>query len=208
MAVFVGALNESPFSANDVVTLMHESFEERLQQGLNFTCSTMTTEQFESRTKGSCVLVAWNSENDELLGTATVTLRKDKKGVVYGYHEFLAISPNAKRLGIGTRLLEERIIIIINAGGKYVMSDTAVGAESSVKWHLKNGFSIIGLRSFPSTNYYSYLFRRQLVPSLKWDSRFYTRMRFILSSIVVRSVFKEDGRYTFLGNILKVVFRR
>lgn len=209
MDIIIKPVNESPFTLGDVVDLMHRSFEERMNQGLHFTCSSLTVEQFQLRTKNSIVLVAWNSATNVLLGTATVTLRKDKRGVTYGYHEYLAISPNAKRLGIGTKLLEERIIIIIiNAGGEYVMSDTAVGAESSVRWHLKNGFKIIALRSFPSTNYYSYIFRRQLVPSKLWDSCLYTSLRFRLSSIIVKSLYNENGSNTKLGNLVYRILKK
>lgn len=208
MDIVITSIDVSPFSNEDVVNLLHESFQERLGQGLEFTCSTMTVDSFKNRTKNGTILVAWDSDINDLLGTATVTLRTDSKGIVYGYHENLAIRPKAKRLGIGTKLLEEHIIIVINAGGQYVLSDTAVGAESSVRWHLKNGFKIIALRSFPSTNYFSYIFRRQLTPSKLWDSKLYTSFRYHLSSIIIRMLYKEDGTNTCLGRWVSRLLKR
>lgn len=160
MDLMITSIGDSPFSYSEVVDLIHSSFEERLNQGLHFTCSTITIDQFIEKTKKGIVLVAWDSDSSSLLGSSTVSIRKDKKGVLYGYHEYLAISPKAKRLGVGTKLLESHTHNLINTCAQYVLSDTAVGADSSVKWHVKNGFRIIGLRSFPSTNYYSFKFRK------------------------------------------------
>ena len=207
MGIIIKPLFKSPFSYDEVVNLLHESFKERLDQGLDFTCSTMSVESFKRRTKDSTVLVAWDKDTNQLLGTITVTLKADSKGYVYGYSENLAIISSAKRLGIGTKLLEELIIIVVNAGGRYILSDTAVEAESSVRWHLKNGFKIIALRSFSSTNYYSYIFRRQLAPSKVWNSKFYSFMRYSLSSFIIKKLYKVDGNYTRLGQLVFGFFR-
>lgn len=195
--VIIDRLDSSPFSCDDVVQLMHRSFEEHIKEGLFFTCSSLTVSQFVDNTRKGLVLVAWDTTDiTSLLGTATVTLKRDKHNVVYGYHEYLAINPSAKRLGIGTRLLKACISIISKAGGEYVMSDTAVGANSSVKWHKKNGFKIVGLESFASTKYYSYLFRKQLIPSKKWDNSLYCYLTFVKSAIKTRLKKKADGNFT------------
>ena len=207
MDIKVSPLDESSYTYDDVIALMHASFEERLKQGLRFTCSAMTVSEFRKRTKNGIVFVAWNAENHELQGTATVTLCKNKKGVVYGYNEYLAISPSAKRHGIGTKLLDARIDCILKAGGKYVMSDTALGAESSINWHLKNGFKKVSLRSFGSTNYYSIIFRKQLAPSLLWNSIIYTSFRFWVTSIMIKSIYKKDGSMTCFGKLTKFIRR-
>lgn len=206
MNLIITSIEDSPFSYSEVVDLIHSSFEERLNQGLHFTCSTITTDQFKQKTEKGIVLVAWDNETSSLLGTSTVSIRKDTRGNLYGYHEYLAISPKAKRLGVGTKLLESHTYNLINRCGQYVLSDTAVGADSSVKWHVKNGFRIIGLRSFPSTNYYSYIFRKQLTPSVLWDSKYFTSVRTFISSILVKSLYNEDGSYTLLGEMtLRVI---
>lgn len=207
-SIVVSRLETSSFTVDDIIELMHASFVEHLDEGLHFTCSTMTAEQFSQRTANSIVFVAYREGEHELIGTATVTLRRDSGGVIYGYNEYNAVSPNAKRLGIGSRLLRESVCVVKAEGGQYIMSDTAVGAHSSVAYHLKNGFRKVGLRSYPSTNYYSYLFRMQLAPSWKWNSKIYTSARFLLSSVIVRLVFKADGTETNIGKILKSVMKR
>ena len=206
MEIEISLLHESAFSYEDVVNLMHESFEERLHQGLHFTCSSMTVSQYKERTKKGIVLIA--RKENKLVGTVTLSLCKDSNNIIYGYHEYLAVHPSAKYLGIGTKLQKECVRLIVQAGGQYEISDTAVGANSSVKWHLKNGFRKVALRSYPSTNYYSYVFRKQLIPSWKWNSNLYCSTTLFISSMVVKAVYKEDGSYTIIGKLVMKIMKR
>ena len=82
------------------------------------------------------------------------------------------------------------------------MSTTAVGAESSVKIHLKQGYKIIGLGSFPTTNYYSYIFRLYLQPSI-WQNSSFCKIRYAISYLKTHLTKKENGSFTLLGSILK-----
>ena len=195
---------EANVSYEQIVELMHDSFQERLGQGLHFTCSAMTVDEYKEKTKGGTIVVAIDTETKELLGTAMVRIHEDADGIKYGYHEYLAVSPKAKRLGVGTLLLEKRIIIIIiNAGGQYVMSDTACGAQSSVNWHLKNGFLIYELKSYKSTNYFSYVFVKPLNNSVRKFSRNRVRLHYCMSFIMTKTFCKEDGSYTTFGKLVR-----
>ena len=60
MSINISTISEAPFSYDDVVELIHSSFEERLKQGLFFTCSSMTVDQFMNKTENSSVFVAWD----------------------------------------------------------------------------------------------------------------------------------------------------
>ena len=203
--VVISRIEQSPFTIDDVIELMHDSFEERLDEGLNFTCSTMTVSQFLQKTKNSIVFVAWHKEKQQLLGTATITIHCDAQNITYGYNEYNAVSPKVKRLGIGTKLLKECVCVVQSNGGQYIMSDTAVEAYSSVGFHLKNGFKITGLESYQSTNYYSYIFRMQLKSPSKWNSNVYVKFRYLWSAFICKSIKKSNGQYTCLGRILKRV---
>lgn len=163
----------------------------------------MSEDEFRAETKKGVVFVSFDTDTETLLGTMTVHIRRDKKGVAYGYAEFLAISPEAKRLGIGTGLLQELVSFTMNAGGQYVLSDTAIGANSSVQWHLKNGFKIIGIQSFPNTNYYSYVFRKQLSSSGLWNTDWYPALVYWASYVKIKSIKKEDGSFRLLGGFFK-----
>ena len=104
MEVVINLLSETNVSYQQLTDLLHAAFEERLEQGLSFTCSTMSAEQFEAKMKDGYVFVALNKETNELLGTVTIHVGTDKSGNVFGYHEYLAVSPKVKHLGVGTKL--------------------------------------------------------------------------------------------------------
>lgn len=206
MNIVVKKLDETSITYEQIADLMHESFEERLQQGLKFTCSFMSVEQYKKKTADGVVFVAIDEDTQELMGTAVVHVKK-ADGVIYGYNELAAICSKAKRCGIGSMLLNARVELVKNAGGEYILSDTAVGAQSSIKYHLKNGFKIIGLTSFSSTNYYSYLFRKQLAPSKLWNNNLFCKLVFIKSYIYTKLISKEDGSKTWLRSIYHKLFR-
>ena len=202
MGIEIRKLQETNYSHKDVVELLHEAFQERLEQGLQYTCSTMTEEQFRDKTADGTVYVAVDDETG-LCGTATLTIRTDKYGVKYGYYEYNGIRSDMKGKGIGTMLY----IYLEREGRKneceYLLSDTSTQATSAVKYHLKNGFKIIGLESYRSTNYWSYVFRRQLVPSKKWDSPLYCKWQYWKSWIFIRVTRDINGNDTRIGRLYK-----
>lgn len=181
-------------SWEELTQLFHEAFQERLDQGLHFTCSYFTPEDLERRSANNVVLVAIDKDKVALAGAAFVEIKHDDNGT-WGYLSNMAIKPNYKRCGIGSKLEEQRIAIAKANGCSYVISDTAVGATSSVKWHLKNGFRKYELFSFKSTNYYSYIFRKQLVPDSKWSNPIYCKLHFWKNAIQCRIYKLENGEY-------------
>ena len=191
---------DESISWEELVDLFHEAFQERLDQGLNFTCSFFTPEDLERRSAGNVVLVAIDKDNNFLAGTAFVKIVKDNKGP-WAYLSNMAINSNYKRCGIGSKLEERRIEIARTNGCKYVISDTAAGATSSVKWHKKNGFYPFSLRSFGSTNYYSIIFRKQLKHHWLWSNPNCCAMHFALSSVINKLYRNSDGSLTRLGKI-------
>ena len=146
MSIVIQKLQETSYDYKDVVDLLHEAFQERLAQGLKYTCSTMTEEQFRNRTANGIVYVAIDDETG-LCGTATLTIKTDKNGVKYGYYEYNGIRSDMKGKGIGTMLYIYIERESVKNGCEYLISDTSTQATSAVKYHLKNGFKIIGLES-------------------------------------------------------------
>ena len=187
MKLIIKQLPESGVSYGQLTDLIHEAFEERLQQGLNFTCSRMSAADFEDRMKDGVVFVALDEESGELLGTATVHVKTDRKGRKYGYLEYLAISPKAKHCGVGSELARSWKEYLRKEGAPYVKSDTACRAESSVKWHLKNGFQIYAVKAYASTDYLSYIFIMYLDEAAKKSPTsvrlhyLYSKLRYFLS---------------------------
>jgi len=203
MNIVVKKREETGVSYKQIVDLMHEAFEERIQQGLNFSCSFITEEEFKRKTKNAVILVAIDEDAEEFVGFAVITVVTRRFMGTYAFVQDLSVSPKVKRCGIGTKLENACVSVAIKMKCKYMRCTTAVGAESSVKYHLKQGYKIIGLDSFPTTNYYSYVFRMCLAPSI-WRSDLFCKIAYMLSYIKTHMTKKENGSLTRFGSILKV----
>ena len=203
--IIIRNLSESTFSHSDIVSLLHLSFQERLDAGLDFTCSYITEEYYKQKTENSIIKVAIDCDSNILVGTVSTTLFTDRNGASYGYMEYLAIHPDYKRKGIGTDLFQSLLADLKTVD--YLLSDTAVEAKSSVLFHQRNGFHIIGLRSFSCTHYYSYLFRLQLsnkpFSQRVFHSRWVCYLLFVFSFIQTHLIKKNDGTYTVFWTAIR-----
>lgn len=195
-------LAQTNVTYQQIADLQHSAFQERLEQGLHFTSSSMTALQFEEKMKDGYVFVAIDTNTDTLLGTVTIHIGTDNKGIVYGYHEYLAVSPNAKHMGIATKMADAWSAFLIEQGARYVLSDTACKATSSVNWHIKNGFRIYELESYRSTNYWSYVFIKYLDDSIR-KSAFRMKLHYWKSWFLIRITRHKDGTDTRLGVLYK-----
>lgn len=139
-----------------ILDLIQESFKERLQQGVNFTCSSYTLDQFKKQAAGSIIVTAEDADG-VMMGTVTITPKK-KFGHRYAYHKHLAISSNFKKQGIGTKLEKFVEQIAFAYDVDFLTSSTATVAESSVRFHKKNGFKKRKYVAYECTNYDSYEF--------------------------------------------------
>lgn len=191
-------------SWEELVLLFHESFQERLDQGLNFTCSFFTPEDLRRRSADNVVLVAIDKDNENRL-VGTVSFKKLSKNEAE--HLNLAVAPSYKHAGVATLLLKAFIDLAFQNGCDHIVSDTAEPAISSVKWHKKNGFYPFSLRSFGSTNYYSIIFRKQLKHHWLWSNPNCCALRFALSSATYKFYRNSDGSLSKLGKIL-LFFRK
>lgn len=182
---------------SEVLSLVHDSFEEHKKAGLNFTCSDYTLDDLKKKVLNDFYFVAVN-ENGRILGITSVCFNNKEKSA---YENITAISTNAKGLGIGSALYKERTNFLISQGCRYLLSDTAVSAKGSVKWHIKKCHCrIVDYRSYQSTNYYSYVFREDFMPvSLSQKIKgYYT---FVKGFVHTRLFFNPDGTLTRLGKI-------
>jgi ribosomal protein S18 acetylase RimI-like enzyme len=204
MEVYIKRLEETDVTYEEIVSLMHDSFKERLDQGLNFTSCTMSVDEFKKRYSDGVIIVGFDKATNEMMAFYTFHLRTDKKGIKYGYLEQLAVSPKAKRSGIGTKMLAENCKIAASMGAKYMLSDTACDATSSVKWHYKNGFFDYELESYRSTNYWSKVFIKYLDESIK-KSKFYLKLHYLSSWAFIKLTRHENGSDNLLGKLYKKI---
>ena len=95
---------------------------------------------------GVPMFVALDAETGELLGMHSFRTHR-KEGWCYGYR--LAIASSARREGIASRMLTYEAERIRQAGYRYLRGVTGTTAEWSVRWHLRNGYRIIGYYHSP-----------------------------------------------------------
>lgn len=161
----------------------------------------LTPDSFAEKTANDIVLVAID-ENNTLLGTTSFSILKDRQGKQYAYNKYSAVISTTKQMGIGSSLLQCEKRIAINEGCCYIISDTCEHAKWSVKWHEKNGFKIVGLKSFDTNDYYSLIFRLQLDDTSIWSSSFYCMIRFFLSWFKTRLMYDTKGNITLIGSVV------
>ncbi len=207
MGIIVLRLEDTNYTYSDVVNLLHEAFQERLEQGLRYTCSFITEEQLKKKTEKGIILVAKEEDSGALVGTMTLNF-PDMIHEKFGYMEYVAVSSSVKTSGIGTMLFTHLQELAIQNGCAYLLSDTSTQAVSAVRWHQKLGYKIIGLESYRSTNYWSYVFRKQLVPSRRWDNEVYCKWHYMKSWFFIRTTRDINGNDTSIGNIYKALKRK
>ena len=185
--------------------LDRESHKKWADQGLDAPWMHLTFEEFRQAIRHVTMFVALDAGTGELLGMHS--FRPDlKEGWCYGFR--LAVVSTARREGVASRMLAFEEECIRQAGYRYLKGVTATTAEWSVRWHLNNSYRIIGYYRSPNDNFANYVFRKQLVPSVLWDSAFYCRCRYLLSYTITRLTKDPQGHDTQLGRIAKRVSNR
>jgi len=204
----VMTLGQTNFSLHDVYHLTQEVYSSRAAEGIDFTVTKQSFEEYEKKIKEShkTVFVAINIENGELCGSAALTIHSKKKGRKYGGMTNVAVRKDYQHDGVGTLLLLRCKIAAQNNGCEYLISTTAWNALSSVRWHLKNGYREIGLTSDKENNYYSLCMRMQLKSPSVWNLKAFTNSVFLLSVIKTKLLFEQDGSITAIGKLLKKIF--
>lgn len=149
--------NIAPVVFESVSQLLHESFAERRNQGINFKCGTFSAADVEHEFsgKGGYLLVA--EEEGELVGTVSLINRRKGK-YRYASHDNLAVLSVCKGKGVASALFAEVLRIAKNDNLDFITSYTATNAESSVRYHLKMGFVIWGKAYGKGYNSYSFIY--------------------------------------------------
>ena len=183
--------------------LRRAAFEQWEKEGLYFSMSS--DEHFGQYLRDKVVFVAHDAERGELLAMHTLKLNK-QKGRANGAN--LAVSPKAKHEGIASRMLQEEAQRLRKAGYKYMAGNTGIPATWSVKWHLKNGYYIVGYSRSEKNNYASYTFRKPIAPSLLWSrplAPITAKLLYCLSWLVTNICKSKSGKLNAIGRIAKEV---
>lgn len=138
-----------------LLDLLHDSFKERLVQNLNFDCASFNLEELKSATNNGVIITAY--QGSSLVGMVYLLL-KSRGRIQYGCHEYLAVSQDVKRGGVASSMQAVMVEIAKDMGLLMLTSSTATTADSSVKWHVKNGFIPFRVSKHIGKTYISYHF--------------------------------------------------
>ena len=185
--------------------LYNESFKKWTQQGLDAPWLCPSFEEFCRQLNTSTAFIAVDATTDELLGLHCFRgSRKHRRA----YDFYLAVKPQAQGQGIASRMLAYEVKVIKQAGYVYLIDTTAMKAEWSVRWHLKNGYRIVGYHHSPNDNFANYMFRKPLAPSILWGPTLgplTARMSFAASWLVNHLLKHSDGRDNLLGRLARKI---
>ena len=197
MDIIVTTRRESGIPDEDILDLINRSYAVWKENGLDGPFMHYTLEEFRRETARANVFVAVEAGTGRLVGTHTFHANRRLK---YVHGRLLAVAPDVRKQGIATRMLALEAERVRQAGFDYMRGFTAVSAEWSVRWHLRNGYRIIGYRKSPKENHYTYVFRKQLAPpTIKnlryslYSSALFCRCRFWVSYLHTR-LLAQRGR--------------
>ena len=162
--IAISVKSETETRVEELYELRKSAFQQWEDAGLCTDGTLVPIEQFERYLKDKTLFVAIDDATGELLAMRTLTLNS-KKG--HAAESNLSVAPHAKRQGIATRLIEKEVQWLRDKGYRYTTCSTAIPATWSVRWHLKNGYRIVGYSRSERHNYASYVFRKQIAVDVR-----------------------------------------
>ena len=206
---------EAEVSAEEIYELLRAAFQQWTDAGLYTSVAHASVEGFRQYLTDKAVFVAQDEATGELLAMHTLRLNK-RKGRASGAN--LAVSPKAKHEGIASRMLQEEVLRLRKAGYRYMMGTTGIPATWSVRWHLKNGYYIVGYSRSERNNYASYIFRKQIAidvrhhpTDLLWTrpiAPLTAKMQYVMYYLATSICKTREGRLNRLGRWAKRVAKR
>ena len=210
--IVIETIEKTYESVATLYALRKSSFQQWTEMGLYTSVAHASIEQFQRYLADKAVFVAQDEATGELLGMHTLRLNK-RKGRADGAN--LAVSPKAQHEGIASRMLEVEAQRLRKAGYRYIVENTAIPATWSVKWHLKNGYYIVGYSRSERNNYASYIFRKQIATDVRhhptdllWTrpiAPITAKIRYCLTWMATMICKDKSGKLNAIGRIAKDV---
>ena len=210
--IIIKTYKEAEVSVEELYKLEQVAFQQWTDAGLYTPISNTSVERLQRYIADKAVFVAQDEATGELLGMHTLKLNK-RKGRANGAN--LAVSPKAQHEGIASRMLEAEAQRLRKAGYRYIVENTAIPAIWSVKWHLKNGYHIVGYSRSERNNYASYIFRKQIATDVRhhptdllWSKPIMpitAKIRYCLTWMATMICKDKAGKLNWLGRRAKDV---
>ena len=208
--IIIKTYKEAEVSVEELYKLEQVAFQQWTDAGLYTPISNTSVERLQRYIADKAVFVAQDEATGELLGMHTLKLNK-RKGRANGAN--LAVSPKVQHEGIASRMLEAEAQRLRKAGYRYIVENTGIPATWSVKWHLKNGYYIVGYSRSERNNYASYIFRKQIATDVRhhptdllWTrpiAPITAKIRYCLTWMATMVCKDKTGRLNWLGRRAK-----
>ena len=202
--IIIKTNKEAQVPVEALYSLFQESFRQWSDNGIDSSFLHKTLEEFDRVIERSVVFVALDADNGELVGMHCFTKYRSR----YVFDYFLAVAPQMQGQGIATQLLQEEVAYLQQRGCRYMKCTTSAAAPWSVQWHLKNGYHIVGYSRSEKQNYASYVFRKQIAPSLLWSrpiAPITAKVLYCLSWLATNICKSKSGKLNAIGRIAKEV---
>ena len=210
--IVIKTSKETEVSVEELYELEQVAFQQWTDAGLYTPISNTSLERLQRYIADKAVFVALDEATGELLGMHTLKLNK-RKGRADGAN--LAVSPKAQHEGIASRMLEAEAQRLRKAGYRYMVGNTGIPATWSIKWHLKNGYHIVGYSRSERNNYASYIFRKQIATDVRhhpidllWTrpiAPLTAKLLYCLSWLATNICKSKSGKLNAIGRIAKDV---
>ena len=208
--VVIKTYKEAGVPAEELYLLEQTAYQQWTEAGLYTPMEDMTFEQFLLNQRSRAVFVAQDAATGELLGMHTLRLNK-QQGCAHGAD--LSVSPKAQHEGIASSMLEAEVQRLRKNGYRYMMGSTVIPATWSVRWHLKNGYYIVGYSRSEKHNYASYVFRKQIAIDLRhhptdllwlpYIASVTARLRYCLTWLATKICKDKAGRLNWVGRMVR-----
>lgn len=212
--ISIKTIKEAGVSAEELYELRKNAFSQWLVEGLK-PVVIVPIEQFKLYLSESTVFVAQDKATGELLAMRTLTLNRQQGRAA---ESNLSVAPKAKRQGIATKLINYEVEWLKNNGYRYTTCSTAIPATWSVRWHLKNGYYIVGYSRSERHNYASYVFRKQIAVDVRhhptdllWTRPLVpitAKLRYWATYIATSICKDKAGRLNWIGRMAKRSLKR
>ena len=208
--IIIKTNNEAGVPAEKLYILEQTSYKQWTEMRIYTPTEDMTFEQFERNQRGRVAFVAQDATTGELLAMHTLRLNK-VQGSAHGAD--LSVSPKTQHEGIASSMLEAEVQRLRKNGYRYMVGSTAIPATWSVRWHLKNGYHIVGYSRNERNNYASYVFRKQLAVDVRhhpadllwlpYIASVTARLRYCLTWLATKICKDKAGRLNLVGRLAK-----
>ncbi|MCR5183154.1 MAG: GNAT family N-acetyltransferase [Opitutales bacterium] len=181
--------------AEEIASLSRDAYREHLEKNINFAATKRTADDIRRIGKGA--FLSYAVEGDKIVGCVVFHINREKKTA---HGENYAVSPAFKGQKIGMRLAESLCRFLAEEGIDVYKLDTSTKTPHVINFHKKYGCKIVGMASWPNTNYYSVILRKAINPHFEiTDEEADARLK--KSEYWCKKCFKEDGSRTLVGGV-------